>query len=45
MHEAVKRLKSFAECEEYARLMQFRDPALAIQARQRAIQLRPLCHL
>jgi hypothetical protein len=32
MHPALELLKTFDECEEFARMMQQRDPALAIQA-------------
>lgn len=44
MHEAVKRLTTFDECEEFARLVQNRDPELAIQARRRAVELRAAGH-
>ncbi len=44
MHEAVARLKTPEECEEFARITQQRDPDLAIQARRRAVELRAAGH-
>ncbi len=44
MHEAVERLSTVAECEEFARLVQHSDPELAIQARRRAVELRAAAH-
>lgn len=44
MHPALELLKTFDECEEFARMMQQRDPELAIQARRRAVELRAAGH-
>jgi hypothetical protein len=44
MHEAVRRLKTFEECEEFAKLVGQRDPGLAIQARRKAVELRAAAH-
>ena len=44
MHEAVRRLKTFAECEEFAKLVERHDPELAIQARRKAVELRAAAH-
>jgi hypothetical protein len=44
MHEAVRRLKTFAECEEFAKLVERRDAELAIQARRKAVELRAAAH-
>ena len=44
MHPALELLKSFAECEEFARAMQQHNPELATQARRRAVELRAASH-
>jgi hypothetical protein len=44
MHPALELLKSFAECEEFARAMQPHNPELATQARRRAVELRADSH-
>jgi len=44
MHEAVTRLRTPEECEEFARLTLRRDPELAIQARRRAVELTAARH-
>ena len=44
MHASVELLKTYEECEEFARLMQQRAPELAIQARRKAIELRAAAH-
>src|SRR5687768_7188932 len=44
MHPALELLKSFTECEEFARAMQPHNPELATQARRRAVELRAASH-